>query len=38
MLNIINSLGYVFGYRNFEIKDCSKNNILIGLFIFGEGF
>lgn len=38
MSNITNSLGHAFGYRNFETKDCSKNNILIGLLTLGEGF
>lgn len=38
MSNITNSLGHSFGYRNFETKDCSKNNILVGFLTMGEGF
>ncbi len=38
MSNITNSLGHSFGYRNYETKDCSKNNIFVGLLTMGEGF
>ena len=38
MSNITNSLGHSFGYRNFTTKDCSKNNIIVGLLTMGEGF
>ena len=38
MSNINNSLGHSFGYRNFETKDCSRNNIVLGFLTMGEGF
>ncbi len=36
---MVNSLAHRFGYRNFkDINDNSKNNYLVSLFVFGEGF
>jgi stearoyl-CoA desaturase (delta-9 desaturase) len=35
---LVNSLAHRFGYRNFEINDHSRNNFLVSLFVFGEGF
>ncbi len=35
---MVNSLAHRFGYRNFEIQDHSRNNILVSLFVFGEGY
>ncbi len=34
----INSLGHLFGYRNFETRDNSRNSKLLSLFTGGEGF
>ncbi len=34
----INSLTHMWGYRNFETKDHSRNSILIGLISNGEGY
>ena len=34
--NAVNSLSHLFGYRNFDISDKSKNNWLIALIFFGE--
>ncbi len=34
----INSLGHLFGYRNFETKDQSKNSKLLAFVTAGEGF
>ena len=34
----INSLSHVFGSRRFETKDTSRNNLLLALITFGEGW
>ncbi|HSF14019.1 MAG TPA: acyl-CoA desaturase [Vicinamibacteria bacterium] len=34
----INSLSHVFGKRRFETKDTSRNNLLLALLTFGEGW
>ncbi len=34
---MINALAHKYGRRNFNTPDNSKNNILLGYFIFGEG-
>ena len=34
----VNSICHKFGYRTFQTKDQSRNNVLISLFTFGEGF
>lgn len=34
----IGILGHLYGYRTFETTDQSKNNTLIGLLVFGEGY
>jgi len=35
---MVNSLAHKFGYRNFEISDHSRNNALVALLVFGEGY
>jgi len=35
---MVNSLAHKYGGRNFETSDHSKNNLLVALFVFGEGF
>jgi stearoyl-CoA desaturase (delta-9 desaturase) len=35
---IVNSLAHVVGYRSFSTKDESRNNLLIALITFGEGW
>ena len=34
----VNSVCHMWGYQNFKVKDLSKNNWLIGLLAFGEGW
>ncbi len=34
----VNSVTHLWGYRNYETNECSKNNILIGLVSNGEGW
>ena len=34
----VNSLAHVFGYRNYETRDHSKNNWLVSLWSHGEGW
>lgn len=34
---MVNSLAHKYGYRNFETKDHSTNNIWVSLLVFGEG-
>lgn len=34
----INSVAHVFGYRRFDTADSSRNNPLLALFTFGEGW
>lgn len=34
----VNSIGHVWGYRNFETNDNSRNSLLVGLISNGEGF
>ena len=34
----VNSLGHVFGYRNYETRDESRNNWLVSLWSHGEGW
>ena len=34
----VNSIGHTFGYRNFATRDTSKNNWLIALITYGEGW
>nr|WP_236622157.1 acyl-CoA desaturase [Rhodopirellula maiorica] len=34
----VNSLSHVFGYRNYETRDNSRNNWLVALFSHGEGW
>lgn len=39
--NLVNVYGHVkgvFGYRNFETKDQSQNNLLLGYFAWGQGW
>ncbi len=35
---MVNSLAHRFGYRNFSTRDHSRNNLLVSLLVFGEGF
>lgn len=34
----VNSVTHLWGYRNYETSDCSRNNILLGLLSNGEGW
>jgi len=34
----VNSFGHVWGYRNYETGDNSRNNALVSLFAYGEGW
>lgn len=34
----VNSAGHMWGYRNFNTRDDSKNNAWVALFTFGEGW
>jgi len=34
----VNSIGHVFGYRNYETRDESRNNWLVSLWTHGEGW
>ena len=34
----VNSICHIWGYTNYKINDLSKNNWLVGLLTFGEGF
>lgn len=34
----VNWLGHVVGYRNFNTRDNSRNNPLLGIVVFGEGW
>ncbi|OYP39092.1 acyl-CoA desaturase [Rhodopirellula sp. MGV] len=34
----VNSIAHVFGYRNYETRDASRNNWLVALFSHGEGW
>jgi fatty-acid desaturase len=36
--NLANLLGHGFGYRNYETKDKSTNNVLIAVLAWGEGW
>ena len=33
----VNTVGHLFGYRNFKTKDFSRNNIILALISWGEG-
>ena len=35
---LVNNLGHIQGYRNFETKDLSKNNLIAGYLSCGEGW
>lgn len=35
---MVNALAHRFGYRNFSIKDHSRNNFFVSLLVFGEGY
>jgi stearoyl-CoA desaturase (delta-9 desaturase) len=35
---MVNSLAHRFGYRTFALADESRNNHLVGLLVFGEGY
>jgi len=34
----VNTIGHLFGYTNFQTKDNSKNNLLLALLTWGEGW
>lgn len=34
----VNSLTHMWGYRNYETNDLSRNNFLVGIWAFGEGW
>lgn len=34
----VNSIGHLFGYRNFSTKDFSRNNFILGFITWGEGW
>jgi stearoyl-CoA desaturase (Delta-9 desaturase) len=36
--SLINTLGHKYGYRNFETKEKSRNNIILGFLMWGEGW
>lgn len=36
--SLINTVGHKWGYRNFEVKDQSVNNPILGVFMWGEGW
>ncbi len=36
--SFINSVNHTLGYKNFETKDNSKNNLVTGYLISGEGW
>ncbi len=35
---MVNSVTHTWGYRNFECRDSSRNNPLVALLTFGEGW
>ena len=35
---MVNAFGHHSGYRNFNTPDNSKNNVLVALFVMGEGY
>ncbi|MFZ4713220.1 MAG: fatty acid desaturase [Bacteriovoracaceae bacterium] len=35
---MVNALAHKFGKRNFDTPDNSRNNMFVGLFVFGEGY
>jgi fatty-acid desaturase len=34
----INTFGHLIGYRNYQLPDSSRNNVLLGFFMWGEGW
>lgn len=36
--SLINNIGHRWGYRNYNTTDQSKNNTLLGIFMWGEGW
>jgi stearoyl-CoA desaturase (delta-9 desaturase) len=34
----VNSVGHLWGYRNYDTKDGSRNNTFMALLVFGEGW
>lgn len=34
----VNSIGHLFGYRNHATHDESRNNLILGYFVWGEGW
>jgi len=35
---LVNSVSHLFGYRNYETRDQSRNNWLVALLTYGEGW
>ncbi len=38
LASLANSFGHIYGYQNFKLKNNSKNNPIIALLTFGEGW
>lgn len=38
LASLVNVLGHRVGYRNWETKDSSQNNWILGILVFGEGW
>jgi fatty-acid desaturase len=38
MGSLINTMGHLFGYRNHDTPDHSKNNLILGYIVWGEGW
>ncbi len=36
--SFINTLGHIWGYRNYKTRDNSKNNPILGILMWGEGW
>lgn len=36
--SLINLLGHIWGYRNFDTNDSSRNNVILGFLMWGEGW
>jgi stearoyl-CoA desaturase (delta-9 desaturase) len=38
MTFVVNSVNHLWGYRNYETPDNSRNNVWVSLLVFGEGW
>lgn len=36
--SFVNTIGHTFGYKNYSLKDSSRNNFLLGYLTWGEGW